>query len=135
MYRYSSNITFLYYNNLLYGSYFIDKILGLPMVMDQGFAKIYQVNKTSFIGIVKLSKEVTYKGNTLVSLNTDNVQKEYKRISKLDVFNLSNIQHIAQIPLDSFFFKDKEGHEFEIEEFLSEKDKKIYSNDKGWFHV
>ncbi|MBI9010119.1 MAG: hypothetical protein JEZ05_08805 [Tenericutes bacterium] len=126
MYRYSSNITFLYYNNLLYGSYFMENILGLPMVMDQGFAKIYQVNKTSFIGIVKLSKEVTYKGNTLVSLNTNNVQKEYKRISKLDVFNLSEIQHIAQIPLDSFFFKDKEGHEFEIEEFLSEKDKKTY---------
>jgi hypothetical protein len=96
------------------------------MVMDQGFAKVYQVNKTSFIGIVKLSKDVNYKGNTLVSLNTSDVRKEYKRVSKLDVFNLTSIQHIAQIPLDSFFFKDKEGHDFEIQEFLKAEDKKFY---------
>lgn len=126
MFRYSSNVTFIYYNDIFYGSYFVSKILDLPLVMDQGFAKIYQINKTSFIGIVKLSKEVTYKGNTLVSLNTNNVKKEYNRISKLGVSNLSEIQHIAQIPLDSFFFKDKEGHEFEIQEFLSPADKKIY---------
>jgi hypothetical protein len=126
MFRYSSNITFIYYNDLLYGNYFIKNILDLPLVMDQGFAKIYQVNKTSFIGIVKLSKETTYKGNTLVSLNTNSVKKEYERVSKMDVFNLTDIQHIAQIPLDSFFFKDKEGHDFEIQEFLDTKDKKIY---------
>ncbi len=126
MFRYSSNITFIYYNDLLYGSHFIEKILDLPMVMDQGFAKVYQVNKTSFIGIVKLSKDVNYKGNTLVSLNTSDVRKEYKRVSKLDVFNLTSIQHIAQIPLDSFFFKDKEGHDFEIQEFLKAEDKKFY---------
>lgn len=126
MFRYSSNITFIYYNDMLYGSYFVGKILDLPLVMDQGFAKVFQVNKTSFIGIVKLSKEVIYKGNTLVSLSTNNIKSEYERVSKLVVFNLSHIQHIAQIPLDSFFFKDKEGHEFEIQEFLGEEDKKIY---------
>lgn len=126
MFRYSSNITFIYYNDLAYGSVFVEKVLDLPLVMDQGFAKVYQVNKKSFLGIVKLSENKPYKGNTLFSLNTANVRKEYERVSKLGVFNLTSIQHIEQIPLDSFFFKDKEGHDFEIQQFLKEADKKFF---------
>jgi hypothetical protein len=126
MFRYSSNITFIYYNDLAYGSVFVEKVLDLPLVMDQGFAKVYQINKTSFLGIVRLSENRLYRGSTLVSLNTANVRKEYGRVSKLGVFNLTGIQHIQQIPLDSFFFKDKEGHDFEIQQFLSPEDQKMF---------
>jgi hypothetical protein len=104
----------------------MEKVLDLPLIMDQGFAKVYQINKTSFLGIVRLSKTIKYSGNTLVSLNTNNVKKEYDRVSKLGVFNLTEIQHIEQIPLDSFFFKDKEGHDFEIQQFLNKDDQKLF---------
>lgn len=126
MFKYSSNITFVYYNDLEYGSQFFEEVLGLTEIMDQGFAKVYQVNKTAFVGIVQLKEETNYKGNTLVSFNTDNVKNEYERVRKLEVFDLTDIQRIEQIPLDSFFFKDREGHDFEIQEFLSEDNKRVF---------
>jgi len=127
MFRYPSSITFVYYNDLEYGSFFFEKVLDLPLVMDQGFAKVYQVNKTSFLGIVKLKNSVQFTGNTLVSLNTDNVEKEYERVSKLEVFDLTETKHIEQIPLISFFFNDKEGHRFEIQQFVKSEDLKLFN--------
>jgi hypothetical protein len=126
MFRYSSNVTFIYYNDLEYGSNFIENILELPLVMDQGFARVYQINKTSFLGIVQLKDKIKYTGNTLVSLNTDDVRKEHTRVSKFDVKGLTKIQHMNQIPLDSFFFKDKEGHDFEIQQFLKKEDQLLF---------
>ena len=69
---------------------------------------------------------IKYNGNTLVSLNTTDVLKEHNRVSKLEVFNITNIQHIPSIPLDSFFFKDKEGHDFEIQQFIKEEDISVF---------
>lgn len=126
MFKYSSNITFLYYNDLNYGTKFIEEVFELSLTMDQGWAKIYQINETSFLGIVKLSKEVEYKGNTLVSFNTLNVIKEHERVSKLNVSSLTDIQYLEQIPLNSFFFKDDEGHDFEIQEFISQNDIDVF---------
>ncbi len=126
MYRYSSNITFIYYNSLEYGSFFMENVLDLELIMDQGFAKVYRVNETSFVGIVQLTKATEYKGNTLLSLNTSDCLKEYKRVSKLECYSLTDIQRLDQIPLDSFFFKDEEGHDFEIQQFLSEKDQLMF---------
>ena len=126
MYRYSSNVTFLYYNDLEYGSRFVEEVLDLKLTMDQGWAKVYQINKTSFLGIVRLNEEMEYKGNTLVSFNTSDVEKEYERVLKLDVFNLTEIKFFEKIPLKSFFFKDNEGHDFEIQQFIDEKDIEIF---------
>jgi len=126
MYRYSSNITFIYYNSLEYGSFFMENVLDLELIMDQGFAKVYRVNETAFVGIVQLTKATVYRGNTLLSLNTDDCLKEYKRVSKLECYSLTDIQRLDQIPLDSFFFKDEEGHDFEIQQFLSEKDQLMF---------
>lgn len=122
MYKYSSNITFLYYSNLDYGSKFIEEVFKLEMVMNQGFAKVYQINEKSFLGIVRASKDEPYKGNTLISFNTRNLEYEYNRVSKLDISSLKDIQYLEQIPLKSFFFKDNEGHDFEIQQFINEED-------------
>jgi hypothetical protein len=126
MFRYDSGVTFIYYNDLEYGAEFIKKVLDLPLIMDQGFAKVYQINQTAFLGIVKNKDDIKYNGNTLVSLNTTDVLKEHNRVSKLEVFNITNIQHIPSIPLDSFFFKDKEGHDFEIQQFIKEEDISVF---------
>jgi hypothetical protein len=126
MYKYSSNVTFLYFNDLNYGSKFIEEVLDLSIVMDQGWAKIYQINETSFLGIVKLNKETEYKGNTLVSFNTREINKEHERLSKLGVPSLTEIKHFDKIPLNSFFFKDNEGHDFEIQQFIKSKDIKMF---------
>lgn len=126
MFKYSSNVTFLYYNDLEYASRFVEEVLQLKISMDQGWARVYQINKTSFLGIVSLSEQKEYKGNTLVSFNTRDVEKEYERVSKLNVSSLTEIKYFEKIPLKSFFFKDFEGHDFEIQEFMNPNDIDIF---------
>ena len=129
MSEYRSSITFLYYKDFDKGCTFIEEVLNLKLVMDQGFAKVYQISETSFLGAVKKedgSIESDYKGGTLVSLNTTDVESEYERIKSLEVKDLSELKFFEQIPLKSFFFKDEENHDFEIEQFLNEDDLKLF---------
>ena len=123
MYRYDSNITFLYYEDIEYGAMFMTDILDLELIMDQGFAKVYKINKTAFIGIVQSKNSDNNPGNTLISLNTDNLEQEHKRVSELEVYELTEIQSFPTIPLHSFFFKDKEKHRFEIQRFDNQFDR------------
>lgn len=45
-------ITWLYYKDLLAMQHFYEDVLGLEMVADQGWTKIYQASETGFIGLV-----------------------------------------------------------------------------------
>jgi catechol 2,3-dioxygenase-like lactoylglutathione lyase family enzyme len=45
-------ITWLYYKDLLGMQGFYEEVLGLELVVDQGWAKIYKVTNSSFIGLV-----------------------------------------------------------------------------------
>jgi len=133
MNRFKSSITFLYYKNFEEGCKFIEEVLDLELVMDQGFARVYKISETSFLGAVKKSDSSIspdYKGGTLVSLNTSNVIEEHQRVKKLNVNELSEIKFFEEIPLRSFFFKDDELHDFEIQEFIDLNDKVLFKVDK-----
>jgi hypothetical protein len=120
--KYTSAITFLYYEDFTYAAKFFEDVLQLELVMNQDFARVYLVNEKAYLGIVKKRDKVEGPGNTLFSMTTENVEDEYKRISQLEVFNLTDILYFESIPLKSFFFEDKEGHKFEIQQFLKEED-------------
>jgi hypothetical protein len=74
------------------------------------------------LGIVQKKDTTEVSGNTLFSLTTHNADREYERVKQLDVQNLTEMKHFESIPLRSFFFDDKEGHRFEIQQFLNEND-------------
>jgi hypothetical protein len=120
--KYSSAITFLYYEDFSYGINFIENVLQLELVMDQGFARVYKVNQKAFLGIVQKRDNDVVSGSTLFSLSTRNVETEYERVQQLEVYNLTEIKYFESIPLKSFFFDDVEGHKFEIQQFLNEED-------------
>ena len=120
--KYSSAITFLYYEDFAYGQSFIENVLELNLTMDQEFARVYEVNQKAFLGIVRKRDDSGVSGSTLFSLTTGNVESEYERVRKLEVYNMTDIKHFESIPLVSFFFDDAEGHKFEIQQFLDEED-------------
>jgi len=47
-----STITWLYYKDVLAMQHFYENVLGLEMVADQGWTKIYKVSETGFLAIV-----------------------------------------------------------------------------------
>lgn len=120
--NYSSQITFLYYQDLTYGALFMKDVLGLEQVMDQGFAQVYKVSEKAFLGIVKKDNRLDIKEDTLISLTSKNLINDYNHIKQKEVFHLTDIKDFPQIPLQSFFFEDKEGHHFEIQEFKNIED-------------
>jgi predicted enzyme related to lactoylglutathione lyase len=123
---YSSSITFLYYDNYEKAIFFFEKVLRLSLVMDQGWARVYKVSNGSFLGMVKKedgSIQVSNKGGALFSMNALDLEECYDHIKSFQLNYLTEINVIESIPLKSFFFKDFEGYDFEIQEFLDVKDK------------
>lgn len=124
----TSQITFLYYKDYEQGCHFLEHILDLEPVFDPGWAKVFKSSKGAFIGAVKASDgsiESSRKGGTLISLTVDNILDYYEDFkSKLD--NVSEIKHFDDIGLRSFFFKDHEGYDFEIQEFLKPELKELF---------
>lgn len=129
MSRYSSTITFLYYSDYDKAKMFYEEVLKLEMVMDQGFATVYKINDSSFVGCVKKndgSIDSSNKGGALISLTVDNVDERYLEFKEYDLPFISELKVIESIPLKSFFFKDYEGYDFEIQQFIKKEDKELF---------
>lgn len=120
----TSNVTFLYYEDFDRAISFFEDILELELVMDQGFARIYKVTESSFLGMVLKENRKT-ENDTLYSFTVDDVYHYYDLYQKKNLQSLSEIKHFKNIPLKSFFFDDFEGHHFEIQEFLKKEDKEL----------
>lgn len=127
MNKFPSSIVFLYYEDYTYGLQFMLDILGLESVMDQGFAQVFQISETSYLGVVDAKGKTTVSGDTLISLNTNHLDEAYRRVSQSQVHQLTNIELIEKIPLKSFFFQDKEGHRFEIQQFVNQSDLDLFN--------
>jgi len=124
----TSQITFLYYKDYKRGCDFLEHTIGLEPVFDPGWAKVYKTAGGAFIGAVKASDgsiDGSKRGGTLISLTVDDITVYYESFkSKLDF--VSEIKYFDDIGLRSFFFKDHEGYDFEVQEFLKPELKEIF---------
>ena len=124
----TSQITFLYYKDYESGCNFLEEVLQLESVLDQGWAKVFKTSAGAFIGAVKASDgsiDSQKKGGSLISLTVDDVTLYYDWF-KGKVNELSEIKYFEDIGLRSFFFKCPEGYDFEIQEFLKADLKELF---------
>jgi predicted enzyme related to lactoylglutathione lyase len=70
-----AGITFFYYRDLPAAQKFYEDVLGLRMMVDQGFCKIYQVSPTSFVGLVD-EKQGSHSASETKSVTLSFVTKE-----------------------------------------------------------
>lgn len=71
------NIIWLYYKDLAAAQNFYEEILGLELLIDQGFAKVYSSSQTGFIGLVDEAQGLhrfSEEKAVTVSFFTDNVE-------------------------------------------------------------
>ncbi|MFW9924305.1 MAG: VOC family protein [Candidatus Thorarchaeota archaeon] len=122
--NFESQISFLYYKNLDKAIEFYEKIFSFPLVMDQGWAKIYQIAEGAHLGLVDEKKgffnwqqEKTVM-ITLVTANTDDVDKWYQKLQSNNVKFLSQPHNVDEIGIRCFLFEDPEGYVIEIQHFL-----------------
>jgi catechol 2,3-dioxygenase-like lactoylglutathione lyase family enzyme len=119
--KFQSQITFLYYRDLAPIASFYQDVLGLEMVEDQGWAKIYRVGGDAYVGIVGGEKGLhrpQEKNAVLITLVVNDVPAWYDYLKSQGVTMLSELQHSQEIQIRGFFFQDPGGYTFEIQQFL-----------------
>ncbi len=116
-----SQITFLYYDDLEPIDEFYREVMGFETVVDQGWAKIYAVSETSFVGIVdgtKGSLKPQKKNAVLVTLVVDDVYAWYEYLKGKGVKMTSEVKEHEAIQVRGFFCEDPGGYAIEVQKFL-----------------
>lgn len=117
----ASQITFLYYRDLAVAQHFYETVLGLTLVEDQGWAKIYQINGAAFLGIVDEahgSLKVKEDSAVMVTLVVDDVPGWYDYLRGQDVVIRRELGKSDEIQIEYFFVEDPGGYVLEFQKFL-----------------
>lgn len=116
-----AGITFLTYEDFDAGDHFYREVLGLPLIEDQGWARVYRIHGSAHVGIVKARRGPVEKpvgSGTLVSIVVEDVDAWYEALkNEASVEVLAPPSRVADIPVTSFFLKDPGGYAIEIQAF------------------
>ena len=126
-----SQITFLYYRDLEPIASFFEDVLGLEIVEDQAWAKIYRVAGQAFLGIVAGDKgfhQPQDSNAVLITLVVDDAAQWYDYLKGSGVEMLTGLQHRKEIQIRCFFFQDPGGYAFEVQQFLRPEPARIFGS-------
>jgi predicted enzyme related to lactoylglutathione lyase len=122
--RVQANIVFFYYRDLAAVQKFYEDVLGLKLIVDQGFSKIYQISRTSFVGLVDekhgMHSAAETKAVTL-SFVTEEIDQWYRYLLSRGVKMHSPIKNSIRHPTRGFVAFDPEGYYLEFERFLEHR--------------
>jgi predicted enzyme related to lactoylglutathione lyase len=117
-----SQITFLYYHELEPIDRFYRDVIGLELVEDQRWAKIYSIGRGAFLGVVSGDKgfhRPRDENAVLVTLIVDDVLAWYDHLEKRGVRLLTEVKEVEEIQARVFFLEDPGGYALEIQQFLN----------------
>ena len=111
-------ITFLYYRDLATAMRFYEDILGLPLAIDQGWCKIYEICPGAHVGLVDEARGMNkWQAVKTVQLciRVPDVDAWYAYAQEVGVDNLSKLFINEEIGIRAFVFNDPEGYQIEIQ--------------------
>jgi len=124
----TSQITFLYFDDLKRAKEFFTDTLGLEIVYDPGWACVFRTGKGAYIGAVDAkggSIEVGTRGGFLISLTVNNIEEVWEDLNAKGL-SVPEIKKVKEIALNSFIFTGPEGYKFEIQQFTSGELRSIF---------
>ncbi len=114
-----ANHAFFYYEDLDKAVAFYSDVLGLEKVLDYGFAKIFQISQTSYIGLVKGGMHKTDEPKTVtLSFVTQEIDAWHDYLTKQNVPIRNPLGDATRHPTRGFVALDPEGYFLEFETFL-----------------
>jgi len=125
----SSQITFLYYRELEPVDAFYREVMGLELVQDQQWAKIYRVSEKAFIGIVAGERgfhRVREENAVVLTFVVDDVRAWYAHLERSGATLLTEIKEVEDIDVRGFFLKDPGGYVLEVQRFLAPDAERIF---------
>lgn len=115
------NLVFYYYPDLDEAERFYAGILGLEKVLDYGFAKIYRISQTSFIGLVDETKgmhDPSEPKTVTLSFVTREIDEWYAYLSEQGIEMHRPLEGSSRLPIRGFVAYDPAGYFLEFERFL-----------------
>jgi lactoylglutathione lyase len=116
-----ANIVFLYYKDIPRAQRFYEDVIGLRLAVDQGFAKIYQISPTSFVGLVDESQGLHRASDAkpvTLSFVTKEIDAWYDYLVSKGVKLRGPVRDATRHPTRGFVAYDPEGYFLEFERFL-----------------
>jgi hypothetical protein len=119
---FKSMVTWLYYKDLVGMQKFYEDVLGLEMIVDQGWTKIYQVSSSGFIGLVDEKRGMhsfTEQKGVTVSFIIDEIEDWFAYVQKHQPFELRS-KKLGREPdnkYKAFVGYDPEGYFMEFDKF------------------
>ena len=111
-------ITFLYYRDLVAAMRFYEHILGLPLVIDQGWAKIFRLAEGAHVGLVDEAHGMNdWQAQKCVQLclRVADVESWYDWAKATGLPNLGQMFQNDEIGIRAFVFNDPEGYQIEVQ--------------------
>jgi hypothetical protein len=123
------HISFLYFDDLDNACLFFAETLGLPLVCDQGWSKIFQIAPGGYVGAVDRSRgacRATTRDGVLTSLVVLNFDEMLQRLIDSGIKLEKEPHYSESLQIKSTMFMGPEGYKFEMEEFLDPEARKIF---------
>jgi catechol 2,3-dioxygenase-like lactoylglutathione lyase family enzyme len=115
---FDQQITFLYTHNIDETAHFYGEVFGLPLVLDQGDCRIWQVNEAAFLGFCQReSAPTTDSQNIIFTFVTNDVEGWYQRLSAQGVTFTKAPELNPTYNITHCFLRDPNGYLLEIQRF------------------
>ena len=111
-------ITFLYTRDLAATARFYEDVLGLPLVVDQGDCRIYQVSRDGLLGFCQRAEAPEQPAGIIVTIVTPDVDTWYSQLVKQGVAFAKAPAHNSRYRIYHCFLHDPNGYLVEIQSFL-----------------
>ena len=125
----SANVVFTYYRDLARAADFYANVMGLELVVDQGFAKIFRVTDASYIGLVDSEQGTLKAAETkpvIISFVTPDPQGWHDHLLKQGVKIFMPMYDSQRAGVVGFMAQDPEGYVLEFEWFKdNERNKRM----------
>lgn len=111
-------ITFLYCRDLPRAMRFYEEVLGLPLVIDQGWSKIYRLCPGAHVGLVDETRGMHRWAPVKpvqLCIRVPSVDDWYAWAQSLALDNLSKLFQNEALGIRAFVFTDPEGYQIEIQ--------------------
>ncbi|MEE8605117.1 MAG: VOC family protein, partial [Candidatus Aminicenantaceae bacterium] len=108
-----ANLVFFYYPDLEEAEKFYGQLLGFEKVLDYGFAKIFQMSPSTFIGLVDETKgmhDPSEPKSVTLSFATKEIDQWYRYLSDERVPMHRPLSESSRIPIRGFVALDPAGY-------------------------
>ena len=113
---YAQSVCFFHTKNLQKTDVFYRQTLKLPMVLDQGACRIYQVSEDGFIGFCT-HRESVLPGGIIITLVAEDVETRVATLKALGVTFEKDVTVNEQFNITHAFLRDPNGYLVEIQRF------------------